>query len=173
MQVLVEQLREQVRTSDCPVRLCVAVATGPGVQGPFMPVLKLDNGRKESGQIVEAETGQAIRYEVTVDTEGYLTVLNFGVEAKVEVFLPRDPRLSRRIVPGRAEKLITALAPPVGKEYMAVIWTRQPSQLNGDEWHGTIGAAGERGQVLVLSDGESIEDWTAVVLPVVQGASDQ
>ena len=97
-------------------------------------------------QPVEAATGQAIRYEVRADREGYLTVLNFGAQANVEVFLPQDPRLSRRVVPGRAETLVTALAPPAGKEFTAVIWTRQPSQLNGDEWQERIGAAGRAGK---------------------------
>jgi hypothetical protein len=172
MQVLAEQLREQVRVSQCPVRLRVAIATAPGPRQPFTPVLQCENRGDGAGQVVEAATGQLIRYEVTADTEGYLTVLNFGADGKVEMFLPKDPRTSHRVMPGQAAKLITALAPPVGKDYTAVIWTRQPSRLSGDEWQERIGAAGERGQVMVLVESDDAEDWTAVVVPVLQRAAE-
>jgi hypothetical protein len=173
MQVLAEQLREQVRASQCPVRLRVAVATAPGPRQPFTPVLHCDNRGEGTGQIVEAATGQLICYEVTADTEGYLTVLNFGAERKVELFLPQDPRTSHRVVPGQPAKLITALAAPVGKEHTAAIWTRQPARLSAEEWHERLAAAGERGQVLVLAESDLAEDWTAVVVPVVQRAGDR
>jgi hypothetical protein len=172
MQVLAERLREQVRASNCPVRVCVAVATAPGPHQPFTQVLQSESRDEGPGQAVEAVTGQLIRYEVTADTEGYLTVLNFGVEGKVEMFLPQDPRTSHRVVPGQAAKLITALAPPVGKEFTAAIWTRRPSRLSADEWQERLEVV-ERGQVLVLAESDRAEDWTAVVVPVVQRAGDR
>jgi hypothetical protein len=170
MQVLAEQLRQQVGASKCRVRLRVAVATASGPGQPFTPLLQCANEGQGAGRVVEATTGELIRYEVTADAEGYLTVLNFGAEGNVEVFLPQDPQTSHRLVPGQAAKLITALAPPVGKEHTAVIWTRQPSRLSGDEWQERLGA-GERGQVLVLAEGDSAADWTAVVVPVLQRPS--
>jgi hypothetical protein len=173
MQVLAEQLREQLRESQCPVRLRVTVATAPGPGQPFTRVLECDNQGEGAGPVVEAATGQLIRYEVTADTEGHLTVLNFGAEGKVEMFLPQDSRTSHRVVPGQAAKLITALALPVGKEFTAAIWTRQPNRLSGEEWHERLAAAGERGQVLVLAESDSDEDWTAVVVPVVQRAGER
>jgi hypothetical protein len=94
-------------------------------------------------------------------------VLNFGAEGKVELFLPQDPQTSYRILPGQSAKLITALAAPVGKEHTAVIWTRQPARLSGEQWQERLRAS-ERGQVMVLAEGDGAEDWTAVVVPVVQ-----
>jgi hypothetical protein len=114
-----------------------------------------------------AATGQLIRYQVTADTEGCLTVLNFRAEGKVEMSRPQNPQTSHRIVPGQAAKLITALVPPPGKEHTA-IWRRRPSRLSADAWHERLGAAGERGQVLVLAESDGAEDWTAVGVPVVQ-----
>lgn len=136
-------------------------------------VLRLCHGGERAGQVMEATTAHLIRYEVTVDTEGYLTVLNFRAEGKVERFLPQDPQTAHRLVPGQAAKLITALAPPVGREHTAVIWTRQPARRSTQEWHERIGAAGERGQVLVLAENDSTEEWTAVVITVVQHAGNR
>jgi serine/threonine protein kinase len=169
MRVLAEQLCEQVRGSKCPVRLRVAVATAPGPRQPFTRVLQLENRDEDPGRAVEATTGQLIRYEVTADAEGYLTVLNFGAEGKVEMFLPQKEQKSPRLVPGQVAKLTTALAPPVGKEHTAVIWTRQPGRLSAGEWNERIKAV-ERGQVFVLADVDCAEDWTAVAVPVVQRA---
>src|SRR5262245_32518187 len=169
---LAERLREQVRASRCPVLLRVAVAMAPGPRQPFTTVLHFDNRGEDPGRAVEAVTGQLLRYEVTADAEGYLTVLNFGAEGKVETFLPQGQQTGRRLVPGQPAKLITALAPPAGKEHVAVIWTRQPSRLGAMGWHQRLEAA-ERGQVLGLAEGESAEDWTAVVVPVVQRACER
>jgi serine/threonine protein kinase len=170
MYVLAEEVEEQVRTS--AVRLSVAVATAPGPRQPFIQVLQRTSGlvATEDRGVVEAATGHLIRYEVRTDTEGYLTVLNFGAEGKVEMFLSVDGQTSERIVPGETKKRTTALAPPVGKEYTAVIWTRQPTQLSGEEWHERIKGAGERGQVPVQAEIARADDWTAVVVPVVQRA---
>lgn len=169
MYVLAWKVKQMMLMSPCPVRLSVTVATAPGPRQPFTQVLQRQRGQvfveAEQEQVVEAVTGNLIRYEVTADTDGYLTVLNFGAEGKVELFLPQDSQASHRIVAGQSAKLITALAPPVGKEHTAVIWTRQPSRLSADEWHERIKAS-ERGQVPVM-----VEDWTAVVVPVLQLAS--
>jgi tetratricopeptide (TPR) repeat protein len=78
----------------------------------------------------------------------YLTVLSFGAEGKWEMFLQQDTRGSHRVVPGQAAKLITALAPPVGKEFTAVTRARQESRLSADEWHVWLGAA--HGQALEI-----------------------
>jgi hypothetical protein len=170
MYVLAEEVEKQIRSSSCPVRLSVLVSAAPGPRQPFSPVLQRGGGvgMAEQGRIVEVVTGHLIRYEVTADTVGYLTVLNLGAEGKVEMFLPQDPNTNYRIVPGQAAKLITALAPPVGKEHTAVIWTRQPARLSGEQWQQRLRAAGERGQVMVLAESGDAEDWTAVVVPVLQ-----
>jgi hypothetical protein len=173
MLVLAEDLREQLRASKCPVRLSVTVATAPGPRQPFTVVQRCANRDAGAAEAVEAAMGQLIRYEVTADAEGYLTVLNFGAAGKVETFLPSDPRTSHPVVPGQTTKLITALAPPPGVEHTAVMWTRRPARLSGDQWQERIKAAGQRGQVMVLAEVESAEDWTAVVVPIVQRAGDR
>jgi hypothetical protein len=169
MLVLAEHLREEVRASKCLVRLSVTIATAPGPRQPFTVVQTCANRGETAIHPVDVATGQLIRYEVTADAEGYLTVLNWGAEGKLEMFLPQEEQTSHRLVPGQVTKLITALAPPVGKELTVVIWTRQPARLSAGEWHERIKSV-ERGQVLVLADGDRAEDWTAVVVPVVQRA---
>jgi hypothetical protein len=169
MLVLAEHLREQVRASKCLARLSVTIATAPGPRQAFTVVQTCANRGETATHPVEVATGQLIRYEVTADTEGYLTVLNWGAEGKLEIFLPQKEHTSHRLVPGHVTKLITALAPPVGKEHTVVIWTGRPALLSAEEWHERIKAV-ERGQVLVLADGDRAEDWTAVVVPVVQRA---
>jgi hypothetical protein len=126
---------------------------------------------------VVAHTGDLVRFEVTADADGCLTVLNLGSSGNLTVLFPNPLARENRIQAGQIQRLTVKLTPPAGTDRAAFVWTRRPNALTPGEWRARI----ESGMVAVVPPGESTrgmdfvlheagaEDadaWTAAVVAV-------
>jgi hypothetical protein len=118
-----------------------------------------------------------VRFEVTADQDGYLTVLNLGSSGQLTVLFPNPMVRENRIQAEKPQRLTVKLTPPAGTDRAAVIWTREPRVLTPAAWRERIEAGqmaaiapreATRGMDFVLHEAQEQagEAWTAAVVAV-------
>jgi hypothetical protein len=79
---------------------------------------------------VTLRTGDRVRVDVTADREGYVTVFNVGPTGNLNLLYPDDPQVKRTrpdIIPGRPLHVLDIeLVPPIGRERVFAVWSREP-----------------------------------------------
>jgi hypothetical protein len=191
LQALADKLLEASRRSRCEVRLRVSVSAANERDLTFRPV-SCEAGSDASSRdlehvpepvpTVEVRTGDLLRFEVTADADGYLTVLNLGSSGELTVLFPNPLARENRVRAGQAHRLTVKLTPPAGSDRAAFIWTRHPSTLTLAGWRDRI-AAGQmtavppqestRGMDFVLHEAtEQPKDvWAAAVVTMSHRAT--
>jgi serine/threonine protein kinase len=126
---------------------------------------------------VDLHTGDVLRIEAEADRAGFLTVFNVGPTGNLNPLLPAGfGRAPAAVQPGRPVPVLDVeLTPPVGRERLFALWTREPLSLDRAELHrlaedGDLPVSGPycatrdmaRLQHLVGQLGPS--DWQAAVL---------
>jgi hypothetical protein len=150
---LAEQLRALARHSSGAARLQVAVSASAVQPLAFRPVLSCSS--RDAAPVMQVRPGDVLRLEVMADADGHLTVLNFSDAGKEERLVPGPLSQDDALRVGQTQRLTVRLTPP-GPDHLALIWTPRTRTP-------------ERGVEFVLHEsGVTPDDWTAVVLTVVQ-----
>jgi serine/threonine protein kinase len=186
LQALADKLLELARRSAGKVNLHVSVSVANETDLVFRPVSleaqPVEPTRNidlvpEPAPAASVRTGDLVRFDVTVDADGYLTVLNLGSSGELKVVFPNPLVRDNRIRVGQTQRLTVKLTPPPGTDRAAVVWTRQPSALTPAEWRGRIEAGlvaavppqeSTRGMDFVLHEAKEHtgDEWTAMVVTV-------
>jgi serine/threonine protein kinase len=191
LQALADKLLEMSRRSASPVHLRVSVAAAKETDLVFRPIpaeTRTEEPTRDRSYVPEpapvftVPTGNLLRFEITADADGYLTVLNLGSSGVLKVIFPNPLARDNRIRAGQAHRLTVKLTPPPGIDRAAVIWTRHPNLLTPAEWVSRIEAGqptvvpptiATRGMDFVLheAEGHAVEGWTAAVVTVAHRPS--
>jgi serine/threonine protein kinase len=186
LQALADKLVELARHSTSKVNLRMVVSVANEAELVFRPVSleaqPVEPTRNmdlvpEPAPAASVRTGNLVRFDVTADADGYLTVLNLGSSGKLTVLYPNPLVWENRIRRGQPQRLTVKLTPPPGTDRAAVIWTRQPRALTPAEWRERIEAGqmavvapqeATRGMDYVLHEAQehAAEAWRAVVVAV-------
>jgi serine/threonine-protein kinase len=175
---LAEELGRRVKRSTSPVRLEVALSAARSAGQEFRPLAHCATREDAPERVVEVTTGELVRIEARANVAGYLTVLNFGGHGDLDVLLPTDQFPHHAIEPGRPQGVIVRMAPPAGTDRAAIIWTRRCDPAGPREWcrrlgEGRLGTRDRKMETVMPTVGQAgeetpDEDWTAVVVTVVQ-----
>jgi serine/threonine protein kinase len=83
---------------------------------------------------VAVHTGDRVRIEVETDHPGYVTVFNVGPTGNLNLLHPAGPHAPAVVTAGRPLRVLDiALTPPVGRERLFALWTREPLALRPEE----------------------------------------
>jgi serine/threonine protein kinase len=173
------------------LRLTVSRQVGPNHFQPVAanqaPVAGLKRNMKKVPRPPEQvclRTGDRVRIELTTDRTGYVTVFNIGPTGDLNLLFPDEPQ-SGGAPPVRANQplhvLDVELEPPIGRERLFALWSRQPLALSLEELQGVAGQGGvpasreyhaTRNMVRVQQSVQKVAagDWQAVVLELDHGA---
>jgi serine/threonine protein kinase len=189
LQTLADRLLEMACRTRCPVQLRVSVSSANEKDLVFRPVSCMAQVCEPSRNMelvpqpapeVSVRTGDLVRFDVTADADGYLTVLNLSSSGELKVLLPSPRARDNRLQAGRGQRLTVTLTPPAGTDRAAFIWTRSPNTLTPAEWREQIEAGqaaalpatrATRGMDVVLHEAEEQagDQWTAAVVALTHG----
>jgi serine/threonine protein kinase len=167
---LADRLRTLSGRSSCSTQLQVAVSASAVQPLAFRPLLNCSN--RNAAAVARVRPGEVLRLEVTTDTDGHLTVLNFSDAGALDVLVPGPLSQDDALRGGQTQRLTVRLTPP-GPDQLALIWTPRPNRFSPRQWGERIAAGrldeAERGVEFLLHESDVTSgDWTAVVLTVAQ-----
>jgi serine/threonine protein kinase len=134
---------------------------------------------------VRLRTGDRVRIEVSIDRPGFLTVFNVGPTGTLNLLYPEaDTQNSAvRIAANQPLHIVDVeMTPPIGRERLIAVWTRQPLSLRLDQLHSLVerknGDSPASRPYVATRDMKRVqqsvqqlrsEDWHAVVLELDHG----
>ena len=182
---LADQLRHRAR--QCGVKIEVEVSAGkpgdrvfrrvPCLSQPLEPHRNPDKV-PEPSPVVVVETGDLVSFDVRIDTDGYLTVLNLASSGEIQSLFPNPSVPENRVRAGQAQRLVVQLTPPAGTERTALVWTRRLERLNVEQWRARIEGSSniDAASALLTRNAEFVlhetvaqpaDDWAANVVTVM------